>query len=746
MSDEPTNSIAFHLIGETAASGLDTIGAMNLRPALYAGFEDLSTLRHDFPVVLGGHDDGFVRSLTDIFNDILREIAPPGVEGEYARNQILRLEREIRVTVAETGESSLSKAWDKATGGLVRQIGNGSLTALKDCFEQAREVLDRDGRIIDCTIETPMAFVGEAWAVDQMAKGYVRRKRVDELIQRLENILGAEVWKSKETLSPENLKGSVGASFENAFDFDAMSDVLTPTQPRDPLPDDRRRRIVSALHVLRAQKFFKSEKWSKKNGQHGGPYSFFFKTTASALKAMRDRMPEMVELAKAISVTELEISNRYDGAKHDAFFAAYDESSLLPEDIAFFPTYLVALGGKTLDIREKARILELLSSGLAVKVLAQVDDILANLTGAEGQRPFGGVGWQLASMAVGLNNIFVLQASGANLYRLRDQIRDGLAFPGPALFSVFSGGAETVTGVPPYLAAAAATESRAFPTFFYNPAAGSNWASRMSVDGNPQRDRDWPVHRFSYEDADLQRRSEDVDFTFIDFVLADRRFAKYFARLPDGEWTDTMVPVGEYLEAASGGVSAKVPCLLAVDENSRLHRLVVDDRLIRAAGGCRDMWHSLREMGGVHNSHALGLLERERALWRAARSRELAEMAELEGRRAPETDALVDELDPPPAATDAIQDMPEMPEVCTDDPRIETPRCTTCNECTQINARMFEYDDNKQAYIADVTAGTYRQLVEAAENCQVSIIHPGKPRDRSEPNLEELMERAEPFN
>lgn len=32
-------------------------------------------------------------------------------------------------------------------------------------------------------------------------------------------------------------------------------------------------------------------------------------------------------------------------------------------------------------------------------------------------------------------------------------------------------------------------------------------------------------------------------------------------------------------------------------------------------------------------------------------------------------------------------------------------------------------------HIADPSAGTYAQLVEAAENCQVSIIHPGKPRN-----------------
>ncbi len=62
-----------------------------------------------------------------------------------------------------------------------------------------------------------------------------------------------------------------------------------------------------------------------------------------------------------------------------------------------------------------------------------------------------------------------------------------------------------------------------------------------------------------------------------------------------------------------------------------------------------------------------------------------------------------------------------------------------------VNNRLFLYDANKQAYIGDVTAGSYRELVEAAESCQVSIIHPGKPRDPNEPGLAELLERAAPF-
>jgi ferredoxin len=80
-----------------------------------------------------------------------------------------------------------------------------------------------------------------------------------------------------------------------------------------------------------------------------------------------------------------------------------------------------------------------------------------------------------------------------------------------------------------------------------------------------------------------------------------------------------------------------------------------------------------------------------------------------------------------------------------DDAYIETERCTSCNECTKINAQMFAYNANQQAYVANPEAGTYAQLVEAAESCQMSIIHPGKPGNPDEPGLDELLARAEPF-
>lgn len=58
---------------------------------------------------------------------------------------------------------------------------------------------------------------------------------------------------------------------------------------------------------------------------------------------------------------------------------------------------------------------------------------------------------------------------------------------------------------------------------------------------------------------------------------------------------------------------------------------------------------------------------------------------------------------------------------------------------------MFAYNELKQVYIKDARAGTFRQLVTAAERCPVAIIHPGLPLDPKERDLDKWRKRAERF-
>lgn len=100
----------------------------------------------------------------------------------------------------------------------------------------------------------------------------------------------------------------------------------------------------------------------------------------------------------------------------------------------------------------------------------------------------------------------------------------------------------------------------------------------------------------------------------------------------------------------------------------------------------------------------------------------------------------------PAAAAPAVAVEEEEEESLGMEAWIETARCTSCNECTNLNPRLFAYDENKQAYVKDVHAGTFAQLVQAAERCPAGIIHPGEPVNPKEKDLEKWIKRAEPFN
>ena len=77
---------------------------------------------------------------------------------------------------------------------------------------------------------------------------------------------------------------------------------------------------------------------------------------------------------------------------------------------------------------------------------------------------------------------------------------------------------------------------------------------------------------------------------------------------------------------------------------------------------------------------------------------------------------------------------------------LETFKCTSCNDCTDKYPHIFEYNEDKQALFKEGHSGKFAEVVDAAENCPAKCIHPGKPKNMKEPNIAELMKRAEKLN
>ena len=767
MNQRPSPLAAFHLIGERPEGSSGKAEDAGLWPALFGAYRDLSGIRYDYPLVLlrgtpsgdstisngagNGADNGgeILKSLSDITDGILLDIAPRSSDGEQIRRQLLGLEQEIRGLVAGGRKRSLSQLWDDAQHNMMSGAERDARKVLSANLQMARSALKFDGEVVDCDENLPIKLVSHAWAASGWLKTRQLGARIDELAQNLSDILRVDFLHSEEARGERHLQESVGPADQTVFDFKAMSRILRSTPVGGPLPGSRQRRIRAAISALESQQFVATANGIRRKSK--GKAAFAFDNCDQALTAFRDRLPDMTRLVKAISIAELEIENRYDERRHDAFFERFDDTMLGPEDLAMFPSYLVCLAEGVNSAAEQAALFELLCAGLPIKIVVQSNDILEDLTIGSGQLSFGTRGQQIANMAVGLNNTFVMQSAASSLYRLRTQVLSGLANDRPALFSIFSGCDNACEGVPaaaaPYLRAAAATEARAFPCFVYDPGAGEDRVSRFKLDGNPQAEADWPLHLLQYEDSDHNRLADKTAFTFVDFVASNARYAKHFAAIPQSDWHDGMVPVSAFLEedAESGGseTAALVPYILVIDDDDNLARAIVDEKLINGARNCRDLWRRLQHLGGLNDDRTAALLAKAKEAWEDERQR-LTAAAEASS---PPTGQDVTQ---PAAATEPASGVPEpmaeAPGVSAGDPYIETARCTTCNECTEINSQMFAYNEDMQAYIKDSDAGTYRQMVEAAEACQVCIIHPGMPRNQNEANLDELIARAEPFN
>ena len=137
MEADTQAQIAFFLTGRRPEEHLDAIDGLDLRPALFAGYRELTQLRYDFPLVLVADraDAKFVQSLSGLIDDALAHTAR-GSEGERIRKHVLRLEQEIRTLAA---------------GGVSPGLGHGgrdpsrSLSGepCQDVFEHRRSRRDR---------------------------------------------------------------------------------------------------------------------------------------------------------------------------------------------------------------------------------------------------------------------------------------------------------------------------------------------------------------------------------------------------------------------------------------------------------------------------------------------------------------------------------------------------------------------------------------------------------------------------
>ncbi len=647
-----------------------------------------------------------------------------------------------------------------------------------------------DGACLGCSEKTAVhLFVAtvEALMQPRIAK---HLDHLNDLIDGLEKHIQLKLVEEIQVGDPEAMAKIVGDLGQGDEDV-TLSDIagrMEALRGGEPIDPDWLRRVTKLLATL------KELRWKYQQGTTGrgrsklgmlnatgctsvwgstypyNPYPFpwanhlFQDSPSLAMGVFEGHMARMAEGFRAIRAAELELAGGYRPAEHDEALTYFDWRQFSDEEWELCPP-VVAVGGDgaMYDIGFQ-NLSRLMASGKPVKVLVVDTQVYSN-TG--GQACTSGFTGQISDMAqfgkaiqgkqeprkeIGLigmahRTTYVLQSTIAHPNHMIEGFIRGLKARRPALFNLYSS-CQPEHGIGDDMShhqAKLAVESRAYPLFRYDPDGGETPEECFDLEGNPDASADWPRYKLKYRQGGRELEME-LPLTFGDFAISEVRFRKHFRKAPPDTWNDAMVPMAEFLELEPEDREGKFPYLWTVDRDQQLSRLIADEAMVESCEDRRGFWRMLRSLAGEGEEppSAADLEDRVRQDVVARLAAGLMKLAGGEG----DAGAVLSDLAAVPGAAGPAGEAAGAPTPAGDfmAPWIDTPDCTSCDECIQLNPRIFAYDDQGKAFIQDAEGGPYRDLVKAAERCTARVIHPGLPRDRSAKDVDKWIERGSKYN
>jgi pyruvate-ferredoxin/flavodoxin oxidoreductase len=628
-----------------------------------------------------------------------------------------------------------------------------------------------DGACLGCGEKgTIHLFTGTVTALMQpRVKKFVAK--LDKLIGELENHIRLKLSSSVDLTDTQAMMQAIQAHSGQDLTLANLSQSLLQSQPGQPIDPHWLKRVTQMLEKLKDLRWRYMEGPSRNGRAEMGvvnstgctsvwastfpfnPYPFpwtshlFQDSPSVAMGVFEGHMAKMVEGFKTVRQVELELAGGYDPAEKDGFFARFNWAQLSEEEWRLCPP-VVAIGGDgaMFDIGFQ-NLSRALMSGMPVKILIVDTQVYSN-TG--GQACTSGFIGQVADMSpygvskqgktekrkeisvIGMahRTSFVAQGSLSNTTHLLESFIDGLNSRRPALFNVYAV-CPPEHGVGDSSAVAQskmAVESRAFPLFRYNPDLGVTFSECVTLEGNPSADADWVSYKLDYVDEAGEKKAMTLPMTFADFALSEGRFAKQFKKAPPETWNDEQVLLGDFLKLPEDERGGKYPFIWSVDKKNRLMRVLVSAEMVRSCEERIQFWQQLKDLTGAGRPQV-----DEAAIANRVRQELIQKLSS--GFGISSTDAQPVAATAPAAAADGYEAV-----------YVDTPECTACDECININPKVFAYNEAKKVIVLDPKAGSFVDIVKAAEKCTAGIIHPGTPWNMSEANLDKLKQRAAKFN
>jgi len=600
------------------------------------------------------------------------------------------------------------------------------------------------------------------------------RKLVEDGARQIDNIVALENYYRNARTEEGGLQRSFGRFATAALDFKALSSVLQQGHDSRTMQKERYERILAVARDLETL---------RKNFRENPPTCVFVELEQGAQAIFRAFESHIQGVARAFGLlrkARLEARGKYVAAEHDAFFEHFNWRQLDNSEMELCPPFVVFSTREAHFSEYLGKLLELVTSGKPLKIFVLRPGFFTGIA-ETGRAAALRSASDIELLFLSLRNVYFLQTSVAASSGLAESIAQGLRSPRPAVFSILTNSANT-DGFRER--AAQALLSRAFPHFMYDPDRATDFVSCLDLRDNPAPEEMWAKATLEYSSEDGKTEHLERQFAFADFAANEKEFQDQFSQVPANVSESALVPLVDYLGMSPSGRLGKTPFIFHRNQEKHLVKLLPSQAMIAQTADKLHLWHTLQELGGIKNPYVQAAEQRLKEQLTAEREKSLSEQkvqleAQLQTRESEAVAAAMRNLAlrltgmsvvapaiaapaptvqspaPPQAVATAPAPAPPKPAASpklepaaapvSELPWIEEKLCTTCDECTNINKKIFAYNGNKKAYILNPKGGPYRDIVRAAEKCSSGAIHPGLPQDPNEKDLEKLIKRAERF-
>lgn len=513
------------------------------------------------------------------------------------------------------------------------------------------------------------------------------------------------------------------------------------------------------------------------------PYPFpwanhlFQDAPSMAMGVFEGHMAKMAEGFKAIRRAELELAGEYEPATHDSFFTYFSWRDFSDEEFHLCPPVVCVGGdGAMYDIGFQ-NLSRMLISGKPIKVVTMDTQVYSNTGGQACTSGFFGqisdmaqfgkvirgkeeIRKEIALIGMAHRNTYVMQSNIASPGHMIEGFIQGLRAKRPALFNIYCA-CQPEHGIADDAGARQARlalESRAYPSFRYDPDRGETPAECFDLEGNPAPDQDWPEYTLRYTEDGVERELTAA-MTFADFAASEGRFRKHFRHAPEDVHHEDMLPLSEFLNLSPEAREGKLPYIQAVGASGKLLRLMLSESIVESCEDRRHFWRMLQALAaqpgsgtGTARESEAQLSERLRAEIAQNLVHSILKLSDGGVTTTVATPGIAQSGATGESSTGVSQSDSNAGPGADGDyiaPWLETEHCSACDECMQLNAKIFAYNADKKAVIQEPRGGPYRDLVKAAEKCTAGVIHPGLP-DAAEraatPDIESWIKRGERYN